>query len=92
LLDNDKEILIPKENNSTFIYKGKKYNHKIIRESINSEEIEIGILLDEDYLNNVELENPTNILQTVMDNVPEIIFYKDKAGVYKGANKLDLGQ
>lgn len=87
LIDSGNEIVIPKENNSIFIYKGKKYNHKIIREAINNEEIEIGILLDEDYLNNIELENPNDILQTVIDNVPELIFFKDKAGVYKGANK-----
>lgn len=85
--DNDKEILIPIENNGIFIYKGKKYIHRIISESIDGEEVHIGILLDESYLNNLELEDTTNILQTIIDNVPEIIFYKDKAGVYRGANK-----
>jgi len=87
LLDNDNELIISKENNSIFIYKEKQYIHKIIRETINNKEIEVGILLDENYLNNIELENPTNILQTIIDNVPELIFFKDKKGVYKGANK-----
>ncbi|MGG7176291.1 HD domain-containing phosphohydrolase [Clostridium paraputrificum] len=90
VIDKERELLISKENNSTFIYNGRKYNHKIIKETINNEEIEIGLLLDEDYLNNLDIENPTNILQTVIDNVPEIIFYKDKAGIYRGANKQCL--
>ena len=84
---NHKEIIIPKENNSKFIFKGKKYIHQIIKDTINDEVIEIGMLLDEDYLNNSELHDSTKILQTVIDNVPELIFYKDKAGIYKGANK-----
>lgn len=34
-----------------------------------------------------EFENQNSILKTIIDNVPEIIFYKDKDGVYRGANK-----
>jgi diguanylate cyclase (GGDEF)-like protein/PAS domain S-box-containing protein len=87
LLDKDNEIIISKENNSIFFYGGKKYIHKIIRQTISNEEIEIGILLDEKFLDYKDLESPTNILQTVIDNVPEIIFLKDRNGVYRGANK-----
>ena len=95
VLDDDNELVIPKENNSKIVFRGKKYSHIIIMETINEKVIEIGMLLDEDYLNedylnDKDIENSSKILKTVIDNVTEIIFYKDKAGIYKGANKKCL--
>lgn len=87
LLDEFKDISISKEDNSIFVYKDKKYKHRVIKDFISDNEIEIGFLLDEGYFNNFNIQNPTNILQTIIDNVPELIFFKDKAGIYKGANK-----
>lgn len=87
LKNEDLELLIPNKNNYSFMYDGKTYTHKIIKENINNEEIELGILLNEASLNNLELNKTISILQTIIDNVPEIIFYKDKNCRYMGANK-----
>ncbi len=87
LKSEDLELFIQKKNNYSFMYDGKTYTHKIIKETINNKEIELGILLNEASLNNLELNKTISILQTIIDNVPEIIFYKDKNCRYMGANK-----
>lgn len=39
---------------------------------------------------NEELENQQNILRTIIDNVPELVFYKDNKSIYRGVNRQYL--
>ena len=47
----------------------------------------IGFFIDISNENDKELENQRNILKTIIDNVPELVFYKDNKGIYKGINR-----
>lgn len=47
----------------------------------------VGFLIDISDTNHEEVENQRNILRTIIDNVPELVFYKDNKSVYRGANK-----
>ncbi|WP_042273149.1 sensor domain-containing diguanylate cyclase/phosphohydrolase [[Clostridium] dakarense] len=47
----------------------------------------VGFLIDISNAYNEELENQRNILRTIIDNVPEIVFYKDNKSIYRGVNR-----
>lgn len=48
------------------------------------QDIVLGLLL---MSSDVSGPSKQNLLETIMDNVPEMIFYKNQEGCYKGANK-----
>ncbi|MBO3445053.1 HD domain-containing phosphohydrolase [Clostridium sp. CCUG 7971] len=47
----------------------------------------VGFLIDISNAYNEELENQRNILRTIIDNIPEIVFYKDNKSIYRGVNR-----
>lgn len=77
------------ENNSLekkFIYKDKQYNYKAISDEICTNEYTIGIF-EKISIEISPDDNYMYILNTIIENIPEIVFYKDINGKYKAANK-----
>lgn len=79
--------IIEKSLNNNFIINGLQYSLKCINETIDSDHYEIYMLnLESSNLFKEYVESP-DILRTIIDNVPELIFFKDDKGIYKIANK-----
>lgn len=82
-----KSILEPQEHRvNYFIYKNKRYQYSISTYEKNNEEIFIGTILEDTAIELPE-NNEKLMLRTVIDNIPSLIFYKDKELRYMGINK-----
>ena len=68
----------------SFIYKNTIYKYNISSHYENDEKLLIGTILEDTELVN---NNEKLMLRTVIDNIPSIIFYKDKNLRYMGINK-----
>lgn len=71
-------------NYNSFVHKNKVYKYSISTIEENSKIFTVGTIMDVSDL--VDIEG-NFILKTIMDNVPSIIFYKDKDFRYMGINK-----
>lgn len=83
---HNNSIDIPKKDSSFFLFNESKYIHKVFNDFYNDDNIEVGIIFHESLKNIPNGSNSLNILETIINNVPELIFYKDIDGVYRGAN------
>lgn len=82
--------LIQNSSNNFFLINNTQYSLSYISEYINDINYKIYFLKND--LTNLS-ENPiasNEILKTVIDNVPQLIFFKDTQGIYKVANKTCL--
>ncbi len=73
------------ESNYTKNINNKSYKHRVFSDE--SENRLIGFLIDISDESNSDFDNQQNILETIIDNIPELVFYKDREGVYKGINR-----
>ena len=85
-MHND-SIDIPKKDSNFFFFNESKYTHKVFNDFYGNDNIEVGIIFHESSKNLPNNSDSLNILATMINNVPELIFYKDNNGVYRGANK-----
>lgn len=67
-----------------FIYNNKSYKYTISTYFENNERILIGSIIEDVEVDNI---NEKLMLRTVIDNIPSLIFYKDKDLRYIGINK-----
>ena len=86
LLKINNEI-IEKTSNNNFIINDCQYSLNCINEIVNEDNYEIYILNMESSTLYKDHSGSSDILRTVIDNVPELIFFKDDKGIYKVANK-----
>lgn len=71
----------------TIVINGKEYINKIISKEDDFENI-VNILVDlGEVKEKTESNNDNNVLRTIIDNIPEVIFYKDKDLKYLGINQ-----
>lgn len=79
--------LIQLTSTQTIVLNGVKYINKVISKQDDIENV-VNILVDlGEELEKTEFNHDRSILRTVIDNIPELIFYKDNQLNYIGMNK-----
>lgn len=78
---------IKKSNKNNFLINNCEYSLKYVNEVIDDCNYEIFTLTLETPTLSDEYIKSSNILKTVIDNVPELIFFKDSNGRYQVSNK-----
>ncbi|MGL5151689.1 MAG: sensor domain-containing diguanylate cyclase/phosphohydrolase [Clostridium sp.] len=89
---NRDNIVLSKNEAQGFIV---KYNNRVVQQYKKPLYFDgelVGILgsfidITDSYNSAMENENNKNLLQTIFDNIPDFIFFKDTNGYYKGCNK-----
>lgn len=82
--------LIQNSSNNFFLINNIQYSLTYISEYINDINYKVYFLKNELINSSASSVESTEILKTVIDNVPQLIFFKDTQGIYKVANKSCL--